>query len=90
MAQAVLAAPVILLRHNLQVQVFEGLLPSYYNHKNYLSFVRQLNFYGEDIHIAGDRFGPDFSHVQGYGVEFSSAFVLLLAGSGRAAFLVQT
>ncbi|CAM9634610.1 unnamed protein product [Scytosiphon promiscuus] len=29
-----------------QVLVFEGLLPSYYNHKKFLSFVRQLNFYG--------------------------------------------
>lgn len=27
--------------------MFEGLLPSYYNHKKFLSFVRQLNFYGE-------------------------------------------
>ncbi|CAM9353567.1 unnamed protein product, partial [Ectocarpus sp. 8 AP-2014] len=29
-----------------QVLAFEGLLPSYYNHKKFLSFVRQLNFYG--------------------------------------------
>lgn len=34
----------------LQVLVFEGLLPSYYNHKKFLSFVRQLNFYGERAH----------------------------------------
>ncbi|CBJ31835.1 Heat Shock transcription factor [Ectocarpus siliculosus] len=30
----------------LHVLAFEGLLPSYYNHKKFLSFVRQLNFYG--------------------------------------------
>ncbi|CAN0473932.1 unnamed protein product, partial [Ectocarpus sp. 12 AP-2014] len=29
-----------------KVLAFEGLLPSYYNHKKFLSFVRQLNFYG--------------------------------------------
>ncbi|CAM9487148.1 unnamed protein product [Ectocarpus sp. 4 AP-2014] len=28
------------------ILAFEGLLPSYYNHKKFLSFVRQLNFYG--------------------------------------------
>lgn len=31
----------------LQVLLFEGLLPSYYNRNKFMSFVRQLNFYGE-------------------------------------------
>ncbi|CBJ33317.1 Heat Shock transcription factor [Ectocarpus siliculosus] len=37
---------VLLSSKHWQVLVFEGLLPSYYNHKKFLSFVRQLNFYG--------------------------------------------
>lgn len=41
------AARVMFSTRKLQVQVFEGLLRSYYNHTKFLSFVRQLNFYGK-------------------------------------------
>ena len=29
--------------------MFEGLLPAFYNNKNFQSFVRQLHFYGENV-----------------------------------------
>lgn len=32
-----------------RVDALEALLPLYFSHANFLSFVRQLNFYGESI-----------------------------------------
>ncbi|CAN0049116.1 unnamed protein product, partial [Hapterophycus canaliculatus] len=46
----------------VQIPEFELLLPSYYNHNKFLSFVRQLNFYGERNRSPRARLCRGMSH----------------------------